>query len=175
MAIWQRRVRPIQQMEAAECGIACLAMILDHHGCSKPLKALREACGTSRNGNSAGDLLRGARQHGLEARGMKLKPQALSQLRLPAVLHWELNHFVVLERVRRGGVTIVDPSSGRRKIDREVLDKSFSGVALELAPTPALERIPHRYPGVRRYFAELGRVKAALAFVLIAGACTQLV
>lgn len=175
MAIWQRKVRPIQQMEAAECGIACLAMILDHHGCSKPLKALREACGTSRNGNSAGDLLRGARQHGLEARGLRLEPQALAQLRLPAVLHWELNHFVVLERVRRAGVTVVDPANGRRKIDAEVLDRSFSGVALELAPTPALERIPRRYPGVRRYFAELGRVKAALAFVLIAGAAIQLV
>ena len=175
MTLWQRRVRPIQQMEAAECGIACLAMVLDHHGCSKPLKSLREACGTSRDGNSAGDLLRGARRHGLTARGLRLEPQALSQLRLPAVLHWELNHFVVLERVRRGGATIVDPANGRRKIDDEVLDRGFSGVALELAPTPALERIPHRYPGVRRYFAELRLVKVALAFVLIAGACTQLV
>src|SRR5262245_33596479 len=162
MAIWRRRVRPIQQMEAAECGIACLAMLLDHYGCSKPLKALREACGTSRDGNSAGDLLRGARQHGLEARGLRLEPSALSQLRLPAVLHWDLNHFVVLERVQRGGVVIVDPASGRRQVDAESLDRSFSGVALELTPTPALERIPHRYPGVRRYFAELGRVKAAL-------------
>jgi ATP-binding cassette, subfamily B, bacterial len=175
MSLGPRRVRPIQQMEAAECGIACLAMVLDHHGCSKPLKALREACGTSRNGNSAGDLLRGARQHGLEARGLRLEPRALAQLRLPAVLHWELNHFVVLERVRRGGVTIVDPASGRRKIDDAVLDRSFSGVALELAPTPALPRIAHRYPGVRRYFAELGRVKAALVFVSLAGACIQLV
>ncbi len=173
-APWRRKVRPIQQMEATECGIACLAMLLDHHGSSKPLKALRESCGTSRNGNSAGDLLRGARRHGLEARGLRLEPEALGQLALPAVLHWELNHFVILERVHRGGATLVDPASGRREVDAETLDRCFSGVALEFEPTAALERMPRRYPGVRRYFAELGHVKGPLAFVMIAGACAQL-
>jgi ATP-binding cassette subfamily B protein len=170
----RRRVRPIQQMEATECGIACLAMILDQHGSSKPLKALRESCGTSRDGNSAGDLLRGARRHGLHARGLRLEPASLGELRLPAVLHWELNHFVVLERARRGRATIVDPASGRREVDAQTLDRCFSGVALDFAPTPELERMPRRYPGVRRYFAELGHVKAALGFVMVAGACAQL-
>jgi ABC-type bacteriocin/lantibiotic exporter with double-glycine peptidase domain len=174
MALWRRRVRPIQQMEATECGIACLAMVLDHHGCSKPLKALRDSCGTSRDGNSAGDLLRGARRHGLEARGLRLEPESLGGLRLPAVLHWELNHFVVLERARRGGASIVDPASGRREVDAETLDRCFSGVALDFVPTRELERLPRRYPGVRRYFAELGHVKAALGFVMLAGACAQL-
>jgi ATP-binding cassette, subfamily B, bacterial len=173
-APWQRRVRPIQQMEATECGIACLAMILDRYGSSKRLEALRESCGTSRNGNSAGDLLRGARQHGLEARGLRLEPEALGGLALPAVLHWELNHFVVLERVRRAGASIVDPATGRRDVDAATLDQCFSGVALEFAPTPELERVPRRHPGVRRYFAELGSVKGPLAFVLVAGACAQL-
>ncbi|HEU4579044.1 MAG TPA: cysteine peptidase family C39 domain-containing protein [Polyangiaceae bacterium] len=170
----RRRVHPVQQMEATECGIACLAMILDYHGCSKPLKSLREACGTSRDGNSALDLLRGARSYGLEARGLQLEPQALSELQLPAVLHWELNHFVVLERYRRGSARIVDPANGPRLVDAETLDQCFSGIALEFAPTAELKREKRRYPGVRQYFAELGSVKAPLAFLLIAGACAQL-
>jgi ATP-binding cassette, subfamily B, bacterial len=161
-------------MEAAECGVACLAMILDHHGCATPLRALREACGTSRDGNSAVDLLRGARLFGLEARGLRVEPDALAELALPAVLHWEMNHFVVLERVQRRGVTIVDPSLGRCEVDRETLDRSFSGIALELQPGPAFARQRRRSPGLRRYFAELRQVKAVLAFVMLAGACAQL-
>jgi ABC-type bacteriocin/lantibiotic exporter with double-glycine peptidase domain len=170
----RRRVYPVQQMEATECGIACLAMILDYHGCSKPLKSLREACGTSRDGNSALDLLRGARSFGLEARGLQLEPAALSEVQLPAVLHWELNHFVVLESYRRGGARIVDPANGPRLVDAETLDQCFSGIALEFAPTPALVPQPRRYPGVRKYFAELRAVKAPLGFLLIAGASAQL-
>jgi ATP-binding cassette subfamily B protein len=172
---WLRRgVHPVQQMEATECGIACLAMVLDYHGCSKSLKSLREACGTSRDGNSALDLLKGARKHGLEARGLKLEPEALGKLQLPAVLHWDLNHFVVLERVKQRSVRIVDPANGPRLVDAETLDQSFSGIALEFAPTPQLERQARRSPGVRRYFAELSRVKSPLIFLLIAGACAQL-
>jgi len=172
--LWPRRIHPIQQMEAAECGIACVAMVLDFHGCSEPLKTLRDACGTCRDGNSALDLLRGARSRGLEARGVRLEPEALAELRLPAVLHWELNHFVVLERYAPSGARIVDPASGRREVDAETLDRCFSGIALEFAPTEALEQKARRFPGVRQYFAELGNVKGALGFVLLAGACMQL-
>jgi ATP-binding cassette subfamily B protein len=170
----RRRVRPVQQMEATECGIACLAMILDYHGCARSLEALRAVCGTSRDGNSAADLLRGAREQGLEARGVRLEPEALGELQLPAMLHWELNHFVVLERYRRGSARIVDPANGRREVDAELLDRSFSGIALEFAPTEKLRPEARRQPGVRKYFAELANLKGPLAFVLIAGVAMQL-
>lgn len=180
LPFFRRRVHPVQQMEATECGVACLAMVLDYHGCAKSLKELRESCGTSRDGNSALDLLKGARNHGLEARGLRLEPDALNEVTLPAILHWDLNHFVVLERWSKGSTPagararIVDPANGPREIDGEVLDQSFSGIALEFAPTAELKRQKRRSPGLRRYFAELGSVKAPLIFMMIAGATAQL-
>lgn len=169
-----RRVRPIQQMEATECGVACLGMILDYYGCSKPLEALREACGTSRDGNSAADLLKSARRLGLAARGVRVAPETLGSLRLPAVLHWELNHFVVLERCHAAGATLVDPATGRVRVDAETLDRSLSGIALEFEPTPQLERQVRRPPSVGKYFSALSASRSRLAFVMIAGAATQL-
>lgn len=180
LPLFRRRVHPVQQMEATECGVACLAMVLDYHRCSKSLKELRESCGTSRDGNSALDLLKGARKYGLEARGLRLEPEALHEVTLPAILHWDLNHFVVLERWRPGSTPeaararIVDPANGPREIDAQTLDQSFSGIALEFAPTPELKRQKRRTPGLRRYFAELPRVKGPLVFMMIAGAAAQL-
>jgi ATP-binding cassette, subfamily B, bacterial len=169
----RKRIRPVQQMEAAECGVACLAMILDHYGCCQPLEVLREVCGTSRDGNSAADLLSSARALGLSARGVRVAPETLSRLRLPAVLHWELNHFVVLERCHAAGATLVDPAAGRVRVDAETLDRSLSGIALEFEPTERIERAPRRYPAVRQYLEALSASKARLAFVMLAGAALQ--
>ncbi len=173
--MFQKRVRPIQQMEATECGVACLAMVLDYHGSSVPLNELRDICGTSRNGNSAVDLLRSAKQLGLDARGLRVDLPRLSQVRLPAILHWNMSHFVVLERFRRGRATLVDPSSGRVRVDGATLNRSFTGVLLELNPTARLQRRRYRSPGQVQYFAHLGTVKASVAFVVVAGVGAQIV
>src|SRR5450432_2556512 len=140
-SLWQRgRVTPVTQMESAECGVACLAMVLGYHGCWMPLAEVRALCGTSRDGNSAFTLVNAARGLGLTARGRKLEPIQLRQLRLSAILHWDLSHFVVLESVRRTGVTIVDPSTGRRFVRLQELGRSFTGVALTFQPGDAFRR-----------------------------------
>jgi ATP-binding cassette subfamily C protein len=90
------RVTPVAQLESAECGVACLTMVLSYYGCWAPLAELRQVCGTSRDGNSALTLVQGARAFGMKARGMKLPLDQLHTLQRPAILHWELNHFVVL-------------------------------------------------------------------------------
>lgn len=114
-------VRLVQQMEAAECGVACLAMLLEHHGHHRTLPELRATAGTSRDGNSALELLAAARFFGLEGRGVSIAPEDLAALRAPAILHWELNHFVVLEFADQKHVRIVVPANGRRSVNREVL------------------------------------------------------
>lgn len=161
-------------MEAAECGVACLAMILDHLGCSVPLSELRSPCGTSRDGNSIGDLLAGARQLGLEGRGRRASLEGLAKLRVPAVLHWNLNHFVVYEAGDGRAITIVDPASGRRRVSIEEASKSVSGVALELWRSESFRKRKAGAPSRRRYRDALLRHRGALTFTLLASLAGQL-
>jgi len=128
------RVRFIPQMEMAECGAACLAMILAYHGRSVPLALLREACGVSRDGVNALGIVHAAAQYGLDAKGFKVNVAALQDVRLPAIVHWEFKHFVVLERITQRGAVIVDPAGGRRRVSRAEFDGSFTGVMIALSP-----------------------------------------
>ncbi len=164
----------MQQMEAAECGVACLGMILDYHGASIPLDELRQECGTSRDGNSALQLLKTGERLGLAGRGLRLDVEHLGTVSLPLVLHWRLNHFVVLERMSGGHALIVDPSAGRVKADKEQLNRCFSGVALEFQPTKSMLRRARKSVGITQYFTNLQKRLRPVVFVMLAGACTQL-
>lgn len=169
-----RTVRYVPQLELVECGAASLAMVLDFHGCSVPLVEARAACAVSRDGVNATQIVRAARSYGLEARGLKLEPSDLSKLPLPAILHWELNHFLVLERLTRRGAVVVDPARGCRHVSAQVLHDAFSGVALAFAPTAALARRPHRSRSLRRYFAVLASERRALSLVALGALLLQL-
>ncbi|MGW4298669.1 NHLP family bacteriocin export ABC transporter peptidase/permease/ATPase subunit [Streptomyces sp. DSM 110735] len=125
-------------MEAVECGAASLAMVLGHYGRHVPLEELRIACGVSRDGSRASNLLKAARGYGLTAKGMQMDLAALAEVRAPAVLFWEFNHYVVYDgmgrRFGRRGVYINDPAKGRRFVPMEEFDGSFTGVVLVLEP-----------------------------------------
>ncbi|MER7730193.1 NHLP family bacteriocin export ABC transporter peptidase/permease/ATPase subunit [Streptomyces erythrochromogenes] len=146
-------------MEAVECGAAALAMVLGHHGRFVPLEELRIACGVSRDGSRASNLLKAARGYGLKARGMQMDLAALAEVRGPAVLFWEFNHYVVYEgttrRFGRRGVYVNDPGKGRRFVPLEEFDTSFTGVVLTFEPGDGFRRGGRR-PGV------LGTVPARL-------------
>jgi ATP-binding cassette subfamily B protein RaxB len=129
------RLPVITQAEAAECGLACLAMVAGYHGFETDLAALRRRVPISAKGMTLHTVLISAQRLGLTGRGLRLEPEALHQLRLPAILHWDMNHFVVLKSVRGTRVTIHDPARGVRAITLVELGSHFTGVALELTPT----------------------------------------
>ena len=141
---WSRRIRPVLQAEGAECGLACLTMVAARHGHRVNLPGLRQLHPISSKGATLDQLMAVASELGLAPRALRLDPDELPQLRLPAILHWDLNHFVVLEQVKRGTVTIVDPALGRRTLSLAEADEHFTGVALELTPSPGFKPVEAR-------------------------------
>ncbi|MFE0363160.1 NHLP family bacteriocin export ABC transporter peptidase/permease/ATPase subunit [Streptomyces griseoaurantiacus] len=145
------RTPTVLQMEAVECGAASLAMVLGHYGRHVPLEELRIACGVSRDGSRASNLLKAARSYGLTAKGMQMDTAALAEVAAPAVLFWEFNHYVVYDgtgrRFGRRGVFVNDPGKGRRFVPREDFDTSFTGVVLVMEPGENFRKGGRR-PGV---------------------------
>ena len=132
---WNERIRTVLQSEAAECGLAAMTMIARFHGHRVDLAGLRQRFPTSIKGMTLRQLIGVASELELSARAVRLEVDELNCLQLPAILHWDLNHFVVLEKVERGIATILDPAHGRRRVLLGKLGRHFTGVALELAPT----------------------------------------
>jgi len=129
------RLPALLQSEAAECGLACLAMVAAHHGLETDLPSLRRRLPISAQGMTLLGVLQAAQRLGLSGRGLRLEPELLHEIRTPAILHWDMNHFVVLADVRGDRATIHDPALGVRRMTRKDLAKHFTGLALELTPT----------------------------------------
>jgi NHLM bacteriocin system ABC transporter peptidase/ATP-binding protein len=167
----KRRARApsILQMEAVECGAVALAMVLAHYGRWVSLEELRAACGISRDGSRAGNLLRAARNYGLQAKGMRMDPTQLGSLPLPAIVFWEFNHFVVVDGTGPSGVHIEDPASGPRAVSWEDFDGSFTGVALSLRPGDGFERGGSPPSAWRGLLARLAGAWPAVTLCVLAG------
>jgi ABC-type bacteriocin/lantibiotic exporter with double-glycine peptidase domain len=168
MRLSPREVPYIAQLDALECGAACLAMILGYHGHHAALPDVRAACAVSRDGVNALAMVQAAQSYGLEAIAYSAELAGLSQIPLPGILHWEFKHFVVLERLHRdGGATIVDPARGRLKVSAEILGKCFTGVVLAFTPTPALTRRHRSGPKLSRYSSLVREHRGSIVRVLM--------
>jgi ATP-binding cassette, subfamily B, bacterial CvaB/MchF/RaxB len=135
-----RSLPVILQTEEAECGLACIGMVAIYHGHRFLLSDLRMRFAVSRKGASLASLIEIARALRLNSRPLRLEPSHLSQLQLPCVLHWDMNHFVVLKSVGPRKLAIHDPAVGARRLTPEEFSRHFTGVALEL--TPSHEFVP---------------------------------
>lgn len=129
-----KKIRPVLQMERTECGAASLAMILGYYGKNVTLEELRRDCGVSRNGVNAKNIVKAARYHKLSVRAVKAEIGALDSLKLPLIIHWNMNHFLVLCGFSRKGAVIADPAYGMRTVPMDEFSDSFTGIAIELTP-----------------------------------------
>ena len=135
-----KKVKPVLQMEVTECGAASLCMILDYYGKSVTIEQLRLECGVSRNGVNAKNIARAAMLHGLKPRALKVGIHAARGLKFPAIIHWNMDHFVVLCGFTKKGAVIADPASGLRQIPEDEFSNNFTGIALEFTPTESFEK-----------------------------------
>lgn len=137
---FRRRLPVVLQAEAAECGMACLAMVLGYHGRRVDLGSLRARHALSLKGMTLRNLMDLSGTMGLSTRALRVELPDLGRLRLPCILHWGLNHFVVLARVGRREIVIHDPARGRRTLSLAEASREFTGVALEVAPNQSFVR-----------------------------------
>ncbi|MFY8093990.1 MAG: peptidase domain-containing ABC transporter [Niveispirillum sp.] len=165
----------ILQSEATECGLACLAMVSSHHGYEADLPALRRRFSISLKGTTMKTILLMAQKLGFSGRGLRLEPAHLKDLKLPAILHWDMNHFVVLAAVKGDKVTILDPAKGERRMSLAEVGQHFTGVALELTPTPAFEKRKERTRlPLSALWGQIAGMKTALAQALVLSVVLQL-
>jgi ATP-binding cassette, subfamily B, bacterial CvaB/MchF/RaxB len=179
---WARgpRVPVVLQTEAAECGLACLTMVAAAHGLDTDLPTLRRQFSVSMKGVTLAEMVRMAGALNLGARALRAEPLQLAQLQRPCILHWDLNHFVVLVGFQRGSALIHDPAHGLRRVKPEELSRRFSGVVLELQPNPGFVRARQRQrqrvtlrellgpvSGLRRSLLQIGLLALALEFFVL--------
>ncbi len=156
----------IMQMEALECGAACLTMILSYYDKWIPLEQVRVDCGVSRDGSNARNVLAAARNYGLEAAGYKMEPEDLRKEGVfPAIIHWNFNHFVVLNGFSGDKACINDPGRGSVKIPMEEFDESFTGICLMFEPSPSFK--PEGKPKSVIEFAKRRLKGTAVAVVFV--------
>ena len=173
---WRRSAVPmVLQTEAAECGLACLAMVASAHGLRVDLPALRARFRISMKGCTAADLAQMGQSLGLAPRALRAELAHLPQLKLPCILHWDLNHFVVLVSVKGDELTVHDPARGIRRLSAAELSPHFTGVVLEFTPTPSFRSGDERQPvRLRALLGPVTGLRRALAQVLLLALALEL-
>ncbi|RQQ28695.1 peptidase domain-containing ABC transporter [Burkholderia stagnalis] len=171
---WQRRLPVMLQTQAAECGLACVGMIASYHGHDLDLVSLRRRFSPSLKGATLNDVMLIASRLDLTSRALRLELDELGKLRLPCILHWDMSHFVVLKSVSRGKIMIHDPARGAYDVPLAEVSDHFTGIALELMPSPSFTRTKARESiSMAKLVGSVTGIRAAFAQVLLLSAALE--
>lgn len=169
-----RRLPVALQTEAAECGLACVAMVSGFYGLKTDLSSLRQMFPISAQGATLKQVIRIANAVELQSRAVRLDLDDLKDLQTPCILHWEMKHFVVLKKATRKGIWIHDPATGERYFDMKDAANLFTGVALELSPTQNFATGNHSQPlTLSHFWSKIIGIRRSLLLVLLLSLCLQ--
>lgn len=165
----------ILQMEALECGAASLAMILAYYRRFIPLEQLRVDCGVSRDGSKASNIVKAAQYHGLKAKGYRYSVEKVQKLeKFPVIIHWDINHFVVLDGFKKNKAIINDPASGVVEVSMEDFEKSFTGITLAMEPGENFETYGKKKTAMDFLGKYIEKYKGGLVAVILCGLLSAL-
>ena len=162
-------VPTVMQIEATECGAASLAMILAYYNMWVPLEKLRVECGVNRDGSKASNIIKAARRRNCVAKGFRMVADSLKNKQFPLIIHWEFNHFLVLEGIKDGFAYLNDPAMGKRRVIWEDFKTSYTGIALEIKPGDNFKPEGEQYNIFKSVSQKLLNDKPALIFVFLIG------
>ncbi len=172
----QQKLPTVLQTEATECGIACLVMIARYHGHDIDLNTLRKTASVSLKGANLKQVMATAATLQLSTRPLRVELDQMEKVQTPAILHWDLNHFVVLKKIANGKVHFIDPGRGLRVMALEKVSDHFSGVVLELAPAADFNLLENRLrPRLRDLWSRLVGMKRAIFQTLTLSAILQII
>lgn len=158
----------VLQMEAVECGAAALAIILGYFGRNVPLEKLRVACGVSRDGLKATNLMKGARSYDLLAKGYAKSIEKLKMMKMPVIIFWNFNHFLVLEGFTKDRVYLSDPAQGRYHVTHQEFDDSFTGVVIDLQPNENFVKANEKEGLASALASRVSNSRMSLVFIILA-------
>ena len=164
------RVPVLQQISMVECGAACLAMLLSYYGRKTTVSEVREQCGVGRDGLSALSIVKSARKYGMRVRAVSLEENDFRFVTLPAIVHWEFNHFLIVERWSPKFVEVVDPAAGRKRMSAKEFDEGFTGVVIMMEPGVQFSRASNQSQLTLASYAKSYAQKAPMALAQVLGA-----
>lgn len=162
------KVPTVLQMESVECGAAALSIILGHFGKFVPLEKLRIACGVSRDGLKATNIIKAAKEFGLEAKGYAKSIEKLMQIKTPAIIFWNFNHFLVLEGFTKNKVYLSDPAQGRYQVSHAEFDESYTGVVLTFNPSDKFEKGNEKRGLISSLSTRITNSKTSIIYIVLA-------